>query len=220
MGTDSPSLYKAISAAELEAARTVRFDKSFHEYPFRGPAEAWRIRRVLPVDFEAYGALVLPWRAYLETSTGSWNRVRDEPFDSISEAYTYLGRPVPSPLTLDIWKSDFRMIEYTRTVPPLARSALGQFSRDADAIFIRCHGVERHDWAIDRELFLALPDPFVEMPQPFGDFAIFPRGVPWFIHHRDDESILYLAGSAALIARLESACPEQFVRLTLDDYYY
>jgi len=219
MKTDSPSLYKPVGGAELEAARTVRFDNSFYEYPFRGPAEAWRIRHCLPVGLEAYGALVLPWRGYLETSTG-WHRLRDEPFEGIGEAYTYLGRPVPSPLTLDAWQSDFRILEDVRTLRPLARSALDHFSRDADAIFVRCHHVEIHNWVIDRGLFLALSDPFVEMPQPFGTFGIFPRGVPWFIHHRDDASILYLGGSGALLARLESACPEQFVRLTLDDYYY
>jgi hypothetical protein len=69
-------------------------------------------------------------------------------------------------------------------------------------------------------LFLELTDPFVEMPQPFGTFGIFPRGVSWYLHHRDDMPAVYLAGPSALVAELEQAFPKRLIRLMLEDRYY
>ena len=66
-------------------------------------------------------------------------------------------------------------------------------------------------------IFLELSDPFAEMPCPLGSFGIFPRGAFWYLHHRDDAAILYLAGSALLVDQLEGVCSDRFFRLTLDD---
>ena len=198
----------------------MRFSEGFYESRYSREAEAWKIRHCLPIDAEAYCALVLPWRAYVEGATG-WKEVRDEPFEGIAEAYEYLAKPVPRPLTLDVWHTDFRIIEDVRVLPPLARSALDQFSCGADVVLIRCHhDPEIHNWKIDRALFLELPDPFSEMPQSFGTFGIFARSGPWYLHHRDDEPMVYLAGPSALVSKLEQGSPGLVVRLTLDDYYY
>jgi hypothetical protein len=107
-------------------------------------------------------------------------------------------------------------------VPPLVRAALERFSRGADAVFVRCHDGEEevHNWQIDRALFCELPDPFVEMPQPFGTIAIFPRGAPWFMLNRDDEPILYLAGRAELVEALDHLSPGRVVHLRPNDRYY
>jgi hypothetical protein len=214
------ALYQAICSSELEAARTARFAEDFFEFggPKRG--EAWTIRHCLPTDAEAYCAFVTPWKAYVEGATG-WRSVREEPFDGIPEAYEYAGLPVPDPLTLDAWHADFRMIEQERIVPPLVRAALDRYSGGADTVFVRCHwGEEIHNWRIDRALFLELPDPFVEMPQPFGTIAIFPRGAPWFMLNRDDEPILYLAARAELVTVLDRLAPGRVVRLRLNDRHY
>ena len=216
----SSSLYESVDPAEVDAARTMRFDDGFYENRYSRKAEAWRIRHCLPIDAQAYCALVLPWRAQVKAASG-WHDVRDYPFDGISEAYAYLGKPVPSPLTLDSWHADFRVTEDVRVVPPLARSALDQFSRTTDVVFIRCHhDGDIHNWKIERALFLELPDPFTEMPQPFGSFGIFPRGGPWYLHHRHDEPVIYVGGPSALVSRLEQTCSGRLVRLTLDDYYF
>jgi hypothetical protein len=157
----------------------------------------------LPIDTEAYCAVVTPWKAYVEEASG-WVPVRDDPFDEIPEAYRSVGRPAPDPLTLDAWHEDFGMIEQERVVPPLVRVALDRFSGNADAVFVRCYdGNDVHNWRIDRSLFFELPDPFVEMPRPVGTITIFPRDTPWFMLNRDDEPILYLAGPAELVSTLD-----------------
>src|SRR5207249_6578975 len=127
-------------------------------------------------NFEAYGALILPWRAVDQGG----HLLREEPFEGISEAYAYVGMPAPKTLTLESWRSGFRVIEDTRVIPPLARSALDRSSQEADAIFVRCHHNEIHNWKIERSIFLDLSDPFVEMPCPIGSFGIFPRDAPWY----------------------------------------
>jgi len=221
MNDHTSSLYESIDGSELDAVRSVQFGDRFYEHDDGGPrqGESWKVRHCLPTNAQAYCAFILPWHAYLDGTSG-WRSVRDVPFESIAEAYEYLGMPIPHPLTLDSWKTDFKMLETTRELPPLARFVLDRFSRNADAIFVRCHHVEVHNWRIDRALFHELPDPFLEMPQPFGTFGIFPRGASWYLHHRDDEPMVYLAGSSALVAELEQACPGRVVHLTLEDRYY
>lgn len=215
------SLYTSIDSTELDAARRLQFGDGFYEHEHGGPrqGESWRIRHCLPTGAQAYCAFILPWNAHLEGTSG-WQSVRDDPFESIADAYEYLKMPLPRPLTLDSWHTDFRIMETTRELPPLARVILDRFSRGADAVFVRCHHVEVHNWRIDRALFLELTDPFVEMPQPFGTFGIFPRGVSWYLHHRDDMPAVYLAGPSALVAELEQAFPKRLIHLTLEDRYY
>jgi hypothetical protein len=216
MSADSSSFYKSISAEELEGARNVRFDKTFYEFPFHGPAEAHKVRHCLPVDFEAYGALVLPWRAVDHEGHG----LAKGPFETIAEAYARLGLSTPKPVTLERWQTDCRVVEDVRTIPPLARSAFDRFSDQADTVFVRCHHNEVHNWRIESSIFLELSDPFAEMPCPLGSFGIFPRGGSWYLHQHDDQAILYLAGSALLVDQLERICADRFLRLTLEDFYW
>ena len=214
------SLYRSIRNSDLEAARTARFADDFFEFGRPKPAGDWRIRHCLPIDTEAYCAVVTPWKAYLKGASG-WLPVREDPFDGLPEAYEAVGLPTPDPLTLDAWHDDFRIIEQERLIPPLMRAAIDRFSQDADAIFVRCyHGNDVHNWQIDRTLFFELPDPFVEMPQPFGTITIFPRSTPWFMLNRDDEPILYLAGRAELVKALDRLAPGRFIRLQPNDRYY
>ncbi len=214
------SLYRSIGKSELEAARAARFADDFFEFGRPKPAGDWRIRHCLPIDTEAYCAVVTPWKAYVEEAFG-WVPVRDDPFDEIPEAYRSVGRHAPDPLTLDAWHEDFRMIEQERVVPPLVRVALDRFSGNADAVFVRCYdGNDVHNWRIDRSLFFELPNPFVEMPRPVGTITIFPRDTPWFMLNRDDEPILYLAGPAELVSTLDRVAPGRVIRLQPNDRYY
>ena len=175
---------------------------------------------LVAIDAEAYCAFVIPWKAYVEGASG-WLPVREEPFDAIPEAFECVGLPVPNPLTLDAWHADFKMIEQERVVPPLVRAALDRYSGGADAAFVRCHhGEEVYNWKIERALFFELPDPFAELPQPFGTIAVFPRGAAWFMLNRDDEPILYLAGRAELVRALDRLSPGRVVHLWPGDRYY
>jgi hypothetical protein len=147
------SLYTSIDSTEFDAARTQQFDDGFYEHEHGGPrhGESWRIRHCLPTGAQAYCAFILPWHAHLDGTSG-WQSVRDDPFESIADAYEYLNMALPRPLTLDSWHTDFRIMETTRELPPLARVILDRFSRGADAVFVRCHHVEVHNWRIDRAL--------------------------------------------------------------------
>ena len=75
-------------------------------------------------------------------------------------------------------------------------------------------------WAIERKLFLELEDPFSEIPHTGGFYAIFPAGGRWYIHHPGDTPILYVAGSADLIASLLQVLQDRVVPLQLTDKYY
>ena len=214
MNSQRSSLYRPIDSASLEAARKGRFAGP----PARG--EEWKIRHCLPVDAEAYCALILPWKAFVEGPSG-WLRVREECFDGIAEAYDYMRLPMPDRLTLDAWHADFRMLEDTRAIPPLALAALDRFSNGSKSIFVQCHhGEDVHNWEIERNLFLSLEDPFAEMPQPFGTIEVFPGGAPWFLLNRDDEPVIYVAGPSGLISTLDQSCPGRVISLQLEDRYY
>ena len=214
------SLFKTVSKEELEAVRKVGFARDSTEHRHFPLSHRWIVRNVMPLNFESYCALVTPWRAY--------DGKRSHPeeggaFYGLAAVYEYLGRPVPSPLTLERWHDDFQVIEQAKLLPPPFRVIMDRFSRHTDVIYVRCYtGVNApvFNWKIEREVFFALDDPFREMPQPLSDFQIFPPGAGWFIHHHDLEPILYLAGPAALVNELERTLGDQIVRLTLDDRYY
>ena len=213
------SLYRPVSAAELLAARTCRFDPHFFEYGGPPHGSEWKLRHWLPIDAEAYAAFTLPWNAY----TPGGFRVGDphEPFETIAEAYERINLPVPQPLTLAAWRADFRIYEDRRLLPPLVRSTLDRFSAGADWIFARCwHGQDLYDLKIERGLFLELEDPFIELPQPYGFTAIFPNGVAWYLMNSDTVPLVYVAGPAGLISAIEVVAPGRVVGVQLDDPTY
>lgn len=216
------SLFKTVTATELEQARTVEFARdSFEHRPFTLSLRGWILRNVMPINFEAYGAVITPWKA----SDGE----RIHPlgsgsnFRGLTEGYRYFGREVPRQLDLERWHDDFRIIEQAKTLPPLFRAIIDRCSDHVGAIYVRCYpGFDTpvFNWKIERNIFFALDDPFNEMPHPRTDFQVFPEGAQWFIHHHDTEPIIYVAGSADLVDKLSGALDDQFVRLGLADRYY
>lgn len=214
------SLFESVSASELDAARCLEFDAESVEYRRFAPPHRWVIRNVMPINFQSYCAVVLPWTAY---EHGRAHPGGGEYFRGLARAYQYFDRVVPDDLDLDNWHRDFRITEQVRIVPVPFRAVMNTASRAWDTVYVRCDpgfGDPVCNWKIDRELFFTLDDPFTEMPSPREYFEIFPRGAAWFLHHHDTEPILYLAGSAELTDEIGRVLGDQFVRLSLDDRYY
>ena len=216
------SAFKVVSSAELDSACTVQFAQdSFVHGAVRLSPQGWIVRNVLPINFDAYGAVVTPWKTSDERGfhpPGTGNN-----FTGVAEAYCYFSREVPRPVTLDRWHDDFCVIEQEKTLPALFRSIMDRVSSHVQVIYVRCYAdfdAVVFNWKIDRALFFALDDPFLEMPYPRTDFQIFPEGGGWFIHHHDTAPIMYLAASERVVAELAGLLHDQFIRLSLDDIYY
>ena len=230
-------LYRVISAEEFARERTMqfegdspemtghRFETISHE-EFEALMSQWRpdpewqsrlgaISQIMPLDYQAYAAIVLPW-------TASRGDLSYEP-RGLADAYRFFGLAMPGSFTLDRMYADFQVIEHNGDVPMPARSILSRFAGNTDTIFVKVQGYGSNEsayLAFERDLFLALDNPFAATPNRFGLFAVFPRGGAWYLHHPADTPILYVAGSAALIAALASVLDDRLVPLSLSDRYY
>lgn len=204
--------FRPISKSEFEAERQVSLAPDHCECRSLPSGHAWLLRNVMPVNYDRYCAVLLPWEVCIDGERYA--------LETFNAAYTILKRPIPRPLTLTTWHHDFRVSESSREISPILRSLLGRFSKGADLVFVRCSHVEEYYWTIDRALFLELVDPFWEMPQRFGHFDVFPRGASWYMVHRDDEPLLYLGGSAALVDAVLARLEDRALALGLDDRYF
>ena len=235
--TEAP-LYREITAQQFLRERTMRFapdspevtDTRFVSIPHDGteplvlpspwPDPDWQsklgpISQVMPLDFEAYAGIVLPWIAYR-------GRRRYE-VDGTADAYRSFGLAVPEPLTLDSLYADFGILERHSHLPALARTVFDRFAGTGKTIFVKWASYVSNEatyWAIERESFLELENPFAAIPHVGGLYAIFPRGGGWYIHHPSDTPILYVAGSADLVAALLQVLDDRVVRLALTDKYH
>ena len=235
------SLYREITLEEFSRERTrqfapdspeatgIRFVTISHEEFERLRAERasqdWQsklgaINQVMPLDYESYAGIVLPFVAY--------HRQERHEVDGPSEAYRSFGLSLPASVTLDQLYADFQVIEACKAIPAVVRAVLDRFAGTATAVFVKSSPYgwdEAAYWTIERELFFALEDPLAEVPHsgvpPAGGlYAVFPRGGAWYIHHPGDTPILYVAGSADLIAALSRVLADRLVRLTLSDRYH
>jgi hypothetical protein len=235
------SPYRQITSEEFSRERTrqfapdspevigIRFPTISHEEYERLCAEwasqDWRSRlgpisQVMPLDYERYAGIVLPFVAYR-------GQERHE-VDGPSEAYRSFGLSLSASVTLDQLYNDFRVIEGCKAIPGAVRAVLDRFAGTATAVLVksaRYGSDEAAYWTIERELFFALEDPLAEVPHagvpPAGGlYAIFPRGEAWYMHHPGDTPILYVAGSADLVTALSRALDDRLVRLALSDKYH
>jgi hypothetical protein len=230
------SLYREITAEEFFRERTmrfapdspevtgIRFITTFHEgfEPLRppDPSPDWQsklgpISQVMPLDYQSYAAIVLPFVAYQ-------GQDRHE-VEAPAEAYRSFGLTLPDPLTLDRLYADFQVIEGPKAVPPLARVVLNRFAGTATTVFVKSAPYGSNEatyWAIERELFFELENPLAEVHNANGLYAIFPAGGAWYVHHPGDTPILYVAGSGDLVTALAQVLNDRLVRLTLSDKYY
>ncbi len=209
---DSPEVtgirFVTISHEEFETFRAAWASPDWQ--PKLGP-----ISQVMPLDYEGYAGIVLPFVAYR-------GQERHD-VEAIAEAYRSFGLPLPDPLTLDRLYADFQVIEGSKAVPPLARTVLNRFAGTATMVFVKSAPYGSNEatyWAIERELFFELENPFAEVPHVGGLYAIFPRGGAWYIHHPGDTPILYVAGSADLVTALARVLNDRLVRLALSDKYH
>jgi len=174
--TETP-LYRPITAGEFLHERKMRFSPDSLEatgIPFDAishgrtepltpptPSPDWQSRlgsisQVMPLDFEGYAAILLPWVAYRE-------QIRYD-VEGIAEAYRSFGLTVPEERSLDRIYADFGVIERSREVPALARMVLDRFAGTAKTVFVRSASYAPDEptyWAIERKLFLELEDRFV-----------------------------------------------------------
>jgi len=210
-------MFRSISEDDFNRERTVRFAEEHFEQRRHGSNHTWIVRDVLPISYEAFCAVSLPWEATFDSESHHL-------FFGFREGYHFLKKPVPEPLTLSAWHSDFKFVEANREVPPALRELLNRSAASADLVFVRCSRSQDprdcYHWAIERALFLELSDPFWEMPYRFGHFDIFPRGAAWYMAHRDDEPLLYIGGSADLINSISAVLPDQALPLQPDDRYF
>ncbi|PYN00298.1 MAG: hypothetical protein DME07_16875 [Candidatus Rokuibacteriota bacterium] len=184
-----------------------------HECATLPSSHPWRLRNVMPANYEGYCAIVTPWRAIVDGQSFE--------FDEFDAAYTFFKKPRPTPLTLTRWHDDFHILELSHEIPWPARDILRRFSRTASSLFVRCdHWDGPQYWKVDLNLVLAFSDPFAEMPQPFGFFDAFPHQSPWYLVRKDDEPLVYFGGSHEMIDVMHDAMPEKTIRMTLDDRYY
>jgi hypothetical protein len=174
----------------------------------------------MPLDYESYAGIVLPFVAY----RGQERREIDGP----SEAYQSFGLSLPASVTLDQLYGDFQVVEGCKAIPAVVRAVLDRFTGTATAVLVKSAPYGRDEaayWTIERELFFALEDPLAEVPHagvpPAGGlYAIFPRGGAWYMHHPGDTPILYVAGSADLVTALSRVLDDRLVRLALGDTYH
>jgi hypothetical protein len=209
-------LFRSITAEEFKRERTVHLANDHFELQRHDRNQPWIVRNVLPLNYASYCVVSLPWEATFDGDSHL--------FFDFGEAYRFLKKPVPQPLTLSRWHADFKLIEANREIPPALRETLSRHAALADLIFVRCSRsldppINYH-WTIERSMFLELNDPFQEMPYQLGHFDIFPRGAAWYIAHRDDEPLLYVGGSAELVENIFVALPNHALPLRLDDRYF
>ncbi len=234
-------LYRKITSEEFSRERTrqfatdspevtgIRFVTISHDESERLRAEwgsqDWQSRlgpisQVMPLDYEGYAGIVLPFVAYR-------GQERHE-VDGPSEAYRSFGLSLPASVTLDQLYDDFQVIEGCKAIPGVVRAVLDRFAGAATTVMVKSAPYgwdEAAYWTIDRELFFALEDPLAEVPPagvpPAGGlYAIFPRGGVWYMHHPGDTPILYIAGSADLVTALSRVLDDRLVRLALSDKYH
>ena len=210
------SLFSSITVEEFNRERTVQLADDHFELQRPGRNHEWIVRNVLPIGYERYCAVSLPWEA---ASDGESHL-----FFGFREAYHFFKRPVPDPLTLSRWHGDFKFVEANREIRPALRGILSRSAESADLVLVRCcrssDPMDCYYWTTERALFFELTDPFWEMPHRFGHFDIFPRGAAWYMAHRDDEPLLYLAGTARLLDSIHTALPDQALPLRLDDRFF
>ena len=238
--TESP-LYREVTHEEFLRERNrqfapdspevtgIRFPEISHEEFERlhaeWPSQDWQSRlgpisQVMPLDYESYAAIVLPFVAYREQE----RREVEGP----AEAYRSFALSPPESFTLDRLYSDFQVIESGKAIPPLARIVLNRFAEAATTVLVKSapYGSDvAAYWTIERELFFALEDPFAEVPHagipPAGGlYTVFPSGGAWYMHHPGDTPILYLAGSSDLLTALSRVLNKRLMRLVLSDKYY
>ena len=134
--TETP-LYRPITAGEFLHERKMRFSPDSLEatgIPFDAishgrtepltpptPSPDWQSRlgsisQVMPLDFEGYAAILLPWVAYR-------GQIRYD-VEGIAEAYRSFGLTVPEERSLDRIYADVGIIERSTEVPALARMVL------------------------------------------------------------------------------------------------
>jgi hypothetical protein len=207
------SAFLPVERAEFEHARVIDLAEDHHERTELPSNHFWRLRNVMPTNYESYCAIVTPWKAVADGQS-----LEFADFDS---AYALFKKPRPARLTLRRWHDDFQILELSHELPGPARDILRRFARNASSIFVRCdHWEGTTYWKVDLNLFLEFSDPFAEMPQPFGSFDAFPQGSPWYLVRKDDEPLVYIGGPGEMIDALHEAMPEKTVRMTLDDEYY
>src|SRR5437773_9065514 len=173
------SLYREITAEAFFQGRTMRFNpdspevtgiwfvtishEEFERLHAGWPSPDWQsklgpISQVMPLDYESYAAIVLPFVAYQ-------GQDRHE-VEAPTEAYRSVGLTLPDPLTLDRLYADFQVIEGPKSVPPLARVVLNRFARTATTVFVKSAPYGSNEatyWAIERELFFELETPLAEV---------------------------------------------------------
>src|SRR3990172_3339924 len=164
------SLFRSITAQEFYRERAVQLADDHFDRERPGRNHAWIVRNVMPIAYDRYCAVLLPWQVISDGES--------HPFFGFREAYHFFHKSVPQPLTLSRWHDDFKVFEANREIPAALRGLLNRFAASADLVFVRCcrsaDPKDFHYWTIERALFLELSDPFWEMPHRFGHFDIFP----------------------------------------------
>lgn len=203
-----------------EIPRTEISEAAFRAYLSNLPDPDWQaklgpISQVMPLDFEGYAAMILPWTA----CRGD----RQYKADGVADAYRFFDLPMPERPSLDRLFSDFQVIEGASIIPLAARRRLDGFAGGADAIFVKAQewgSNEARYWSVSRDVFFAADNPFAAFEPELGLFAIFPRGGAWYLHHSNDRPLLYLAASAALLDALSGVLADRLIPLSLSDRYY
>jgi len=207
------SIFLDVERAEFDRERMVDLAEDHHERSKLPSSHLWRLRNVMPTNYDGYCAVVTPWKALVDGQSFE--------FDEFDRAYAFFKKARPAALTLRRWHDDFQILELSHDLPGPARDILRRFSRNASSIFLRSdHWEGEQYWKVDLDLFLEFSDPFSELPQPFGSLDAFPQGAAWYLVRKDDEPLVYLGGPREMIDALSDAMPEKTVRMTLGDQYY
>ncbi len=143
-------LYRKITSEEFSRERTrqfatdspevtgIRFVTISHDESERLRAEwgsqDWQSRlgpisQVMPLDYEGYAGIVLPFVAYR-------GQERHE-VDGPSEAYRSFGLSLPASVTLDQLYDDFQVIEGCKAIPGVVRAVLDRFAGAATTVMVK-----------------------------------------------------------------------------------
>lgn len=164
------SLYRQITAEEFSRARSRQFAadspevtgirfvtisrEEFESLLAEWPSQDWQSRLgpiswVMPLDYESYAGIVLPFAA----CRGQERHEVDGPGD----AYRSFGLSLPASVTLDQLYADFQVIEDCKAIPAAVRAVLNRFAGTAADVLVKSAPYgwdEAAYWTIQREFVL------------------------------------------------------------------
>lgn len=176
---------------------------AFQSFQFKRKSGSRRVtlEDVLPND---------PDLGYCAVFTEGFTKLdgKDLAVASFGELFNALGED-PDVNIFERIRQSGKLYEGRKTLSRCVTEQLIRCSTGAKTAFIKCwDSPESYTWSVPLERYLETYDLLFGLPHRFGEFEVSDECARWYLRIRDDDPVIFLAGSMNLVKKLGLDCAQ------------